>query len=120
MLYHPERFLDGVLAVPSEVVEAKRRWVNTPQTRENARERCQAIRRANESLQPWLIERREWLERSQAEAVQRLDAESILAWREYAFCLYPEPVLREFFSTHTDAAFFLQTRDHNTANKFAG
>ena len=33
-----------------------------------------------------------------AETSRRLQAESVLAWREYAFCLYPESTLREFLS----------------------
>jgi len=68
----------------------------TPQTAQNARERCQAIRRVNAALQPPLDDRREQLSQRLAETSRKLQAESILAWREYAFCLYPESTLREF------------------------
>ena len=63
---------------------------------ENARQRCQAIRRINAALQPWLDDRRRRLAERLAETSRRLQAESVLAWREYAFCLYPESTLREF------------------------
>jgi hypothetical protein len=76
----------------------KRRWIATPQTVQNARERYQAIHRTNAALQPWLDDRREQLAQRLAETTRRLQAESILAWREYAFCLYPESTLREFLS----------------------
>jgi hypothetical protein len=81
-----------------DLIAEKRRWIATPQTAQNARERCQAIRRVNAALQPSLDERREQLSRHLAETSRRLQAEGILAWREYAFCLYPESTLREFLS----------------------
>ena len=80
------------------LIAEKRRWIATPQTAQNARERCQAIRRINAALQPWLDERRGQLAARLAETSRRLQAENVLAWREYAFCLYPESTLREFLS----------------------
>jgi hypothetical protein len=82
----------------AELIAEKRRWIATPQTAQNARERCQAIRRVNVALQPWLDDRREELTARLAEASRRLQAENVLAWREYAFCLYPESTLRGFLS----------------------
>jgi hypothetical protein len=80
------------------LITEKRRWIATPQTAQNARERCQAIRGINVALQPWLDNHREQLTARLAETSRRLQAESILAWREFAFCLYPESTLREFLS----------------------
>ncbi len=77
---------------------AKRRWIETPQTAENARQRCHAIREINAALQPWLDDRRRRLLERQAETLRRIQAEEVLAWREYAFCLYPESTLRGFLS----------------------
>ena len=94
--HHPERYLGGVEGVPVDLILAKRRWIDTPQTRENAQERCHAIRAVNAALQPWLDPRRGRLLERQAQAIRRLQAEEVLASREYAFCLYPEPTLREF------------------------
>ncbi len=110
--YDPDKgdspiFVDhGFAAVPAKIgtvpceslIAEKRRWIATPQTAQNARERCQAIRRINAALQPWLDERRGQLAKRLAETSRRLQAEGVLAWREYAFCLYPESTLREFLS----------------------
>ena len=103
LTYHPERCLDDVFdgskIMPNEVqtlVDSKRKWIETPQTTENARTRCRAIRQNNESMQPWLAERRRWLIERRGQAAERLQAEKILSWREYGFCLYPEETLRGF------------------------
>ena len=80
------------------LVAEKRRWIATPQTVQNARDRDQAIRRINAALQPWLDDRREQLAQRLVKTSRSLQAESVLAWREYAFCLYPESTLREFLS----------------------
>jgi hypothetical protein len=103
LTYHPERFLDDVFDkskdIPGEVqelIKSKRQWIETPQTIENARTRCQAIRRINESIQSWLEDHRRQLLDHRAKAVERLQAQRILSWREYGFCLYPEETLRDF------------------------
>jgi hypothetical protein len=104
--YHPERFLDGVFeqskGIPGEVqtlIDKKRKWITTPQTIENARTRCRAIRGINESLQPWLENpRRQFLD-SREKAAEQEQAERILSWREYGFCLYPEETLHGFLDT---------------------
>ncbi|MCE5269203.1 MAG: hypothetical protein LLG00_15105 [Planctomycetaceae bacterium] len=104
MTYHPERYLNAhvgsgrsMTSAVQELVAAKRRWIEMPQTRENARERCHAIRQINAALQPWLNGRPQFEERHAA-AMRGLRAHQVLGWREYAFCLYPEPMLRKFFS----------------------
>ncbi|MGD0382310.1 MAG: hypothetical protein ABSA77_02235 [Thermoguttaceae bacterium] len=106
LTYHPERFLDDVFDkskyIPGEVqelIKSKRQWIETPQTIENARTRCQAIRQNNESLQPWLEDRRRQLLNRRAQAVVQQQTERILSWREYGFCLYPEETLRDFMDT---------------------
>jgi hypothetical protein len=98
MTYHPEQFLDGSESATSKLIAAKRRWIKTPQTVENARQRCQAIRDVNAALQPWLDSPRRRQTELQARVLCKLRAESVLAWRGYAFCLYPAPVLQEFLS----------------------
>ncbi len=106
LTYHPEQYLDGIfdkaLGIPGELhqlIDSKRQWIETPQTMENARTRCQAIRRINESLQPWLAEERRRLLNRRAEAARQYQAEKILTWREYGFCLYPEETMRDFLDT---------------------
>jgi hypothetical protein len=98
LTYHPEQFVDPSDSVPSNLLAEKRQWIETPQTVENARRRCRAIRAVNAALQPWVAGRRKEILERHAEAVHRRRAESVLSWREYAFCLYPEATLREFLA----------------------
>lgn len=100
--FHPEKYLDSG-ALPDDAatdvrrhVGEKQRWIATPATRETARERCRSIRQANEALQPYLADRRRELLARRDDYARRLPAEAVLSWREYAFPLYPERLLREF------------------------
>jgi hypothetical protein len=106
LTYHPERLLNGLSDetqdAPDEVrtlVDSKRRWIETPQTVENAKTRCRAIRDVNQSLQPWLDDLRRRLLERRRHAVKQEQARRILSWREYGFCLYPEESLREFIES---------------------
>jgi hypothetical protein len=93
--FHPERFLaDGQAATFAGVVTEKQHWIATPQTRENARVRCRAIRAANTSLQPAIEPLRQAATSERERVVERLRTEAILGSREYAFCLYPAESLR--------------------------
>lgn len=101
MLYHPERFVvplaePGQAAAVARLVETKTRWLATPQTPANARERWHAIRNANESLAPWLEAQRQQALAERERLARKLRAESVLAWREYAFCLHPRATLQDF------------------------
>jgi hypothetical protein len=80
----------------AELIAAKSRWINTPPGSENARIRWLEIRRINGELQPWVADQREQLLREQDQLSRAFAAEKVLAWREYAFCLFPESTLREF------------------------
>jgi hypothetical protein len=79
-----------------ELLAAKRRWIDTPQTAENAYQRWRSLREINAALQPWVAGRRQRLLASLAAAEHALRAEKVLCWREYGFCLYPEKILQEF------------------------
>lgn len=115
LTYHPENFLpkeiadrasfsppsgdghDGSVGAPATTIAStKHEWITTEPTRNNARTRCHAIRRANEELQPLLEARRQQLLAERERIDRLLRAESVLAWREYGFCLYPETTLRDF------------------------
>jgi hypothetical protein len=93
--YHPERHLtDGFLSAEelsrSEgFARAKLRWVQTPKSPQNARERHYAIAAANAALAALVAERRQWLERQLADDEAGRRAASILHSREYSFCLFP-------------------------------
>lgn len=95
--FHPELWLDHSNVAAQKQVAEKRRWIATPQTRENGRERCRAIRFVNESLQPRLSELHDKLIVERDALRHDLTAEKILGSREYAFCLYPEENLRQLF-----------------------
>jgi hypothetical protein len=100
--YHPEAFLDGADTGRSpelaELVETKRRWIATPPTPENAAARWREFTRVNAAMQRWVGGQRDRLLARRAELTASLSAQNVLAWREYAFCLYPEAMLREFFT----------------------
>jgi hypothetical protein len=112
--FHPERFLDqhaasskaahsrqpqgdtATLGNTAALVSEKRRLVATPPSQENARERCRAIRQLNESLQPAVAELRElWTSQANLQS-KRERSETLLRSREYAFTLFPEPILTKF------------------------
>ncbi len=112
MTFHPEAFLaesnieqlpvpEGSTA-PADLVTEKRRWIEKPQTRENARQRCRAIRGANDALQPWVQPQRERLQSLLTQTEEALRVRQILASREYAFCLHPEETLRPFLTQFDD------------------
>jgi hypothetical protein len=100
--FHPERFLGTASASATAdqksatLIAEKRRWLDTAQTTDNARQRCRAIRQINDDLQPAVASLRElWSSQTTALANgQRLDA--LLRSREYPFALFPEPVLTKF------------------------
>ena len=102
LTYHPECFADPLESPPgtsarlSELIAAKRHWIGTPQTAENARTRHGRIRQINGALQPWVATQREDLLRQQEQTARALRVEDVLAWRGYGFCLYPEETFRGF------------------------
>lgn len=101
--FHPERFLPGDNAWSvdarnemARLVAEKQSWIGSEPTRETARTRCRAIRAANEALQPAVAVERARLVEQLARMDEALRANHILAWREYAFCLYPLSTLQDF------------------------
>jgi hypothetical protein len=98
--FHPERFLAASVGngdIGSWITE-KKRWLETEPTVANARERCRAIRHANESMQPAVAALRDQWTTESDEMVQSLRTQAILASREYAFPLFPEVALTKFLS----------------------
>ncbi|MGA2618601.1 MAG: glycosyltransferase family 2 protein [Thermoguttaceae bacterium] len=110
LTFQPERFLTRPSGRPAgdaptpaapadELMAAKRRWIGTPQTAENAYQRWSSLRQINAELQPWVAPRRRELLELQSQTARALRAEQVLGRRDYAFCLYPEKELREFIQT---------------------
>ena len=101
MTYHPETFVDQHARNQPDIahwIEQKRTWVETEQTRDNARERYLAIRSANAALQPVLENHRTATLRHQIEVSAALRADALLGSREWSFCLHEEESLREFLA----------------------
>ncbi len=101
LTWHPEKAAvqaarSGRCEDLAGLIAAKRHWIETPQTPENARTRWIEFRRINRELQPWVAQERERLLLDHARISQAIQAEKVLSWREYAFCLFPEATLREF------------------------
>jgi hypothetical protein len=101
--FHPERFLeeDGDASTAENEATAaligeKRHWLALPQTPANARQRCRAIRQANEAMQSAVTPLRESWTAEAAKQANRQRAESLLVSREYAFTLFPEMDLTNF------------------------
>lgn len=95
--FHPEVHLPAshVDSTTTDLIAAKQRWIETPQTPANARERYLAFRSINAALQPAVAQiRRRLLGRLETQR-EMLRTEAILTSREYAFCLYDEKTLRK-------------------------
>lgn len=111
LIFQPDRYLQQVIERQEfpkdwseddirqiqQAIAEKWRWIRTPVTAETARPRFLAIRRINEQLQPYVEPRRRELQQARSTVDHALRARSILGWREYAFCLYPEQKLRQFY-----------------------
>ena len=100
--FHPENYVLADGSVPAEkvshvteLVARKRRWLESPQTRQNARQRHFEIVEASQALQPYVAQLRTQLERQLDEAESRLRATAILESREVAFCLFPREHLEK-------------------------
>ncbi len=93
--YHPEQYVNlsgganGDSASVEHIVSTKQRWLETPKTLENARERHVAIAGANDQLQPYVASLRDQIERERVDTQHRKRSEAILNSREYSFGLYP-------------------------------
>ncbi len=94
-VYHPERFVDATAnGDVGSLVATKRHWIETPATRENAKLRGDHIRMANAALQSHVSAQRDMIVGERERLASLLRARSILASREYAFCLYPAEQLQ--------------------------
>lgn len=95
--FHPERFVSASSnGRIDQWIAEKQRWLATEQTRANARQRCRAIRHANEAMQEAVAEIRAGLLSEAEQLAQTLRTQTILGSREYAFPLFPEVALTKF------------------------
>jgi hypothetical protein len=100
--FHPETHLalDQLAGVSrtaaAAAVAEKRSWVSTAKTPQTAADRHEAITAANHALQAFVDAPRRHIEAELARQSDRLRASRILDSREFAFCLYPRPLLEQF------------------------
>jgi hypothetical protein len=95
--YNPQRYLDDGRREIRDLTAQKREWIaRRPATRRQRRERFRVLRELTEQLRQPLKEETRELEEELSECDRQLQANAVLRWRDYAFCLYPESLLRPF------------------------
>jgi hypothetical protein len=98
LVFKPERFVE-TNEQTAALVAAKRQWIAASEaTHEERAERYQRIRDLNARLQPWGLRALQEVQAGYAEQLRRVEIDAIASRRDYAFCLYPEAMLREFFA----------------------
>jgi hypothetical protein len=97
---NPQRHLvDGAKspARAHELIEQKRAWIARPAANaRERRERFDVLRSLTDQLRPFVADQESSLQQALARCERELQANAILQNREYAFCLYPESLLRPF------------------------
>jgi hypothetical protein len=97
--FNPQRHLDEARN-PDELRElaaSKEAWYRRqPTTAAERREQFQTLRSLTEQLRVPLRPREEQLRQELAQCQRHLQANAVLQRRDYAFCLFPEDVLRPF------------------------
>jgi hypothetical protein len=93
LTYHPELHVEENETTRA-LIDEKRRWITANPPRGQRRERHLKIVRVNESLQPFVSERRQQLLQQQRDLFISQRRNAILSARDYAFCLFPERSLR--------------------------
>ena len=89
---------DGGSGEIRQLIEAKTRWIDTPPDARQCTPAL-AVDPADQRGAAALVGRspsRGWLN-CRPTMARRLQAEKILAWREYGFCLYPETYFARIF-----------------------
>lgn len=94
LMYQPERFVTNA----AELVQAKKDWIaRDGATHAERVERFQQIRAINAKLQPHVAAEMQQTQTAFEESKRQIAVHAVAARRDYAFCLYPEAMLREFF-----------------------
>lgn len=99
---NPQRHLgslapsDGTAAI-GELATQKQEWIARPvQTHRQRRERFQALRALTEKLRPFIAGAEQELRPHWVRCEEQVQANMVLRRRDYAFCLFPESLLRPF------------------------
>jgi hypothetical protein len=91
--FHPEKHVEPSPDIDSLIAE-KRTWVQRMPPRGRRLERHRRIERVNLALQPYLDEERAKLSSESARLTAELREQTLLASREFSFCLFSEETLR--------------------------
>lgn len=95
--YHPEKFIDNAenSNEVAALLQEKKYWVGQSLPRGQRGSRHRAIERINGSLRRMISDRREKLIKTHDELRETLRRKSILASREFSFCLFPKKSFEE-------------------------
>jgi hypothetical protein len=101
--FNPQRHLTAEQSTAlAERLAERQRWIEQqPADSKGRRHRFAALRRINEQLAAPLEEENANTRKELARVGAQLKANAVLHRRDYAFCLYPENVLRPFCATLT-------------------
>jgi hypothetical protein len=81
----------------------KQAWIDQqPQERRDRRERFNVLRELTDHLRTFTQERESELHEQLTGSEQEVRANALLQRRDYAFCLYPEALLRKFCTRFLD------------------
>ncbi|NDC62846.1 MAG: hypothetical protein EBZ59_02410 [Planctomycetia bacterium] len=103
--FHPERHLGPPDQQPDEVrelIDQKRRWIDTFPTPTLARRRCREIRAANDRMAFFTQDMRQALLARVGPLAVSLRARKVLESREFPWCFFPEKTLRRFLLLEND------------------
>jgi hypothetical protein len=98
--FSPQRFLASATAPAAahDLMRQKEAWIEAPAaTHLERRERCQTLRRLNDELRPYVTAEHERRRRAAHDCREQLEVCAVARRRDYAFCLYPEEMLRDFY-----------------------
>jgi hypothetical protein len=99
LTYKPENFIE-----PGETTRAKQMWIaQSCATHAERVERFHRIRELNAQMQRNLEREKQAAEAELRVQSQHVDVDAVARRRDYAFCLYPEGMLREFFTRGLDS-----------------
>jgi hypothetical protein len=105
---NPQRHLDdGVAADPhaAALAEQKQAWIaRAPCTGPERRERYRALQHLTADLRPYLAQRERQVRQELVRCDFQRQVNAVLKRRDYAFCLFPESVLRPFCTRFLDPA----------------
>jgi hypothetical protein len=97
LVFKPERFVEKNDKT-EPLARAKQEWIaRAGLTHEERVERYHRIREINARLLPYVLPQTQRVQVDHLEQQRRAEQDEIAARRDYAFCLYPEEMLRTFF-----------------------